>query len=195
MPTLILLAGPNGAGKSTAAPGLLRDEVGPISFVNADTVAQGLSSYRPEDVAVQAGRIVIRRIQELAEDGQSFAVETTLAGRSYLNLVRRLQHSGYSFKLVFLWLPSEILAVSRVAARVQAGGHSIDELVVRRRYKQGIENFFRLYRPLSQHWKLYDNSHLKPKLVAAGEGNKLSVLSQPVLWHNLEAQWNQDRSI
>jgi predicted ABC-type ATPase len=190
VPSLILLAGPNGAGKSTAAASLLRDEIGPITFVNADTVAQGLNSYRPEDVALQAGRIVLQRIRDLSEHGHGLAVETTLAGRGYAKMVRHLKSDGYVFTLLFLWLPSPDLAVARVNSRVLAGGHNIPENVIRRRYTQGLANFFQLYRPLCDTWKFYDSSQLKPMLIATGTGAEVTVLKAPSLWHNLEAQWN-----
>lgn len=191
MPSLILLAGPNGAGKSTTAPSLLRDEVGPITFLNADTVAQGLSSYRPEDVAIQAGRVVLQRIKDLGVKGESFAVETTLAGRGYVRLVRHLKNRGYRFQLVFLWLPSPAFALARVAARVRAGGHAIPEEVIRRRYQQGLANLFNLYLPLADRWLVYDGSGLEPKLLAYKDPDQQPVPVRVDLWHTLLDQWTR----
>jgi predicted ABC-type ATPase len=42
-PHLIVLAGPNGAGKTTVSAELLRGALGVHEFVNADTIARGLS--------------------------------------------------------------------------------------------------------------------------------------------------------
>lgn len=178
MPAVIFIAGPNGAGKSTAGPRLLRDEFGVLDFVNADAIAAGLSAYNPEGVAFQAGRILLERVRELARGRKDFAVETTLAGRGYLGWVRRLRTEGYWFHLFFLSLPSEELAVERVASRVRLGGHNIPEATIRRRFRAGLQNFFRLYRPQADHWRLYDSSHPSP------------VLLDPSEVAALEAQWS-----
>ncbi len=80
-PQIIVIAGPNGAGKSTLAPSLLRDELGVTEYVNADTIAAGLSAFNPAGATFEAGRIMLRRIHSLAEGRHSFAFETTLATR------------------------------------------------------------------------------------------------------------------
>ncbi|MEW6280303.1 MAG: AAA family ATPase [Candidatus Eremiobacterota bacterium] len=183
-PTLLLLAGPNGAGKTTAAPRLLRDRLGSLEFINADRIARGLSSFNPDRVAFQAGRILLARARQLARDRESFAVETTLSGRTYASWIPALKREGYRLDLLFLWLPSEELALSRVSHRVSLGGHDIPPAVVRRRYRAGLGNFFRLYRPLADSWRFYDNSGATPVLVAQ-EG----VVYDATLWHNLECRW------
>jgi len=141
-PNLVVLAGPNGAGKSTAAPALLQGTLGVTEFVNADVIAQGLSAFDPDRVALAAGRIMLRRLQELARQGVSFAFETTLASRSFAPWIRELARTGYLFHLVFLWLPSADFAVQRVANRVRLGGHDVPEMTIRRRYHLGLYNFF-----------------------------------------------------
>ena len=82
-PLLIVIAGPNGAGKSTTAPSLLRDALQVTEFVNADAVAGGLSAFRPDSVAIPAGRAMLKRIRHLADAGEDFAFETTLASRTF----------------------------------------------------------------------------------------------------------------
>jgi predicted ABC-type ATPase len=83
-PSVIVLAGPNGAGKSTLAPVLLRDKLQVTEFVNADVIARGLSAFDPDRVAIQAGRIMLDRLKQLAAEGQTFAFETTLASCSFV---------------------------------------------------------------------------------------------------------------
>ncbi|MCK4342766.1 MAG: zeta toxin family protein, partial [Phycisphaerae bacterium] len=158
MPHVILLAGPNGAGKSTMAPTLLKDTIGVVEFVNADTIAQGLSEFDPITVALAAGKIMLERLEELAQMRVSFAFETTLATRSLYRRLQKLIQNGYEFHLIFLWLESADLAVARVAARVRMGGHSIPESIIRRRYSAGLRNFFSLYQPLANSWRMYNNS-------------------------------------
>ena len=121
-PSLIIVAGPNGAGKSTAAPALLRETLGVTEFVNADVIAQGLSAFEPKRVAFAAGRIMLARLQELAQQGANFAFETTLSSKSFSRWTRQLMQTGYQFHLVFLWLSSADMAVQRVADRVRHRG-------------------------------------------------------------------------
>lgn len=157
-PSVIALAGPNGAGKSTLGPVLLRDTLAVHHFVNADVIAQGLSAFAPEREAFSAGRIMLRRLHELAESGDTFAFETTLAGRGFAPWLKLLLARGYEFHLIFLWLPSVELAIARVASRVARGGHSVPQRTVERRYNSGLVNFFDLYRDLATTWRLFDAS-------------------------------------
>ena len=166
-PKLVVIAGPNGSGKSTSAPALLRGRLGVTEFVNADTIAQGLSAFSPENAAIQAGRVMLARLRQLAAARANFAFETTLASRSFAPWIEGLNAQGYRFHLVFLWLPSADVAVARVLERVRLGGHDVPEEAIRRRYARGLKNFFELYRPLATSWRLYDNSgRSKPRLVA-----------------------------
>lgn len=133
MPKVVVIAGPNGAGKSTAAPAVLRNTLRVNEFVNADTIAAGLSAFSPDAVAVAvaAGRIMLDRLRDLAGEGRDFAFETTLASMSFAPWLRTLQLRGYAFHLVYLWLPTVELAIARVAERVRRGGHAIAEDTVR----------------------------------------------------------------
>ncbi len=169
-PHLVILAGPNGSGKTTAAPELLHGTLAVDTFVNPDVIAQGLSGFDPESVAVAAGRIMLERMQELVRARASFAIETTLAARSYAQWIRELQAVGYEVHLVFLWLSSPALALRRVAERVHMGGHGVPEDTIRQRYRAGIQNFFGLYRPLVTRWNVYDSSADPPPLWIAGGG-------------------------
>lgn len=165
-PNIVILAGPNGAGKSTAAPELLQGALGVNEFVNADVIARGLSAFDPDSAAIGAGRVMLSRVRELAEQRVSFAFETTLASRTFAPWLRDLAVSGYAVHLVFLWLSSADLALERVADRVRRGGHNVPAATVRRRYDAGLRNFFRLYEPLASTWRLYNASGPRPKLVA-----------------------------
>ena len=91
---IIILAGPNGAGKTTFAREFLPDEAECPSFVNADLIAAGLSPFNPEVVAMRAGRLMLELIEEHVARGDSFAFETTLAGKSYARHIARWQAAG-----------------------------------------------------------------------------------------------------
>jgi predicted ABC-type ATPase len=164
-----VLGGPNGAGKSTAAPRLLRGSLKVEEFVNADTLAQGLSLFRPQDVAMDAGRITLARLDALESQGRSFAFEATLASQGLARRLERLKGRGYLVHIVYLWLPDVELALARVAERVRAGGHDVPADAVRRRFDRGRVNFFTIYRPLADAWRLYDATPITgPTLVATG---------------------------
>ncbi len=185
-PNLIVIAGPNGAGKSTTAPSLLKGTLKVTEFVNADLIAQGLSGFQPEGAVFHAGRVMLERIHYLAKKRVDFAFETTLASRSFASWITDLRKTGYTFNLVFLWLPNEDFAIARVAERVRMGGHNVHEEIIRRRYHAGIRNFFRLYRPLADTWFFYNNSGEEPRLIAYCDQEHGLVVNNSVIWHNIE---------
>jgi predicted ABC-type ATPase len=182
-PKIILIAGCNGAGKSTLAPFLLRDALGLADYVNADVIAQGLSAFAPEKVALEAGRVMLKRLRELARRRENFAFESTLASRFYAAWIAELKQQDYEFYLFFIWLRSPELAMRRVEERVNLGGHSIDSETIRRRYARGLKNFFALYQPLADSWTVYDNSSGEsPILVADREKSAPIQIHDAVLW-------------
>lgn len=171
---LYIIAGCNGAGKTTASTTILPKSLLVKEFVNADEIARGLSPFNPEGMAIEAGRLMLRRIDELLLAGESFAIETTLATKSYVNLVRRAHNEGYIVHLLFFWLEDKDLAKSRVAARVANGGHNIPDDVIERRYDAGLRNLFDLFMPVVDIWVVYDNSVNQRERVAFG-GAKTAV--------------------
>lgn len=165
---LYIIAGCNGAGKTTASFTILPEILECKEFVNADEIAKGLSPFQPEKVAFEAGRIMIERVNHLLKNKQSFALETTLATRSYKSKLMWAQENGYTVKLLFFWLPTIEMAVERVAVRVSEGGHHIPKDVIARRYKRGIANLFKIYLPLSSEWIIFDNSKNQLEEIANG---------------------------
>jgi len=165
---ILIVAGPNGAGKTTFACEYLPQEAGCPIFINADLIAEGLSPFAPELVAIRSGRLMLQMIRDHATRGDSFAFETTLAGRNYARAIPRWQGDGYSVTLFYLSLPTVDLAISRVAERVRQGGHHVPDDVVRRRYFAGRENLETLYKPIVDEWILYDNSGPQPLVLDRG---------------------------
>lgn len=189
MPNVFVIAGPNGAGKSTAAPLLIGKRLGIHEFVNADVIAAGLSGFAPERVAVEAGRVMLRRLDELADAGADFAFETTLASRSFAPWIARLRaQRGYRFHLAFLWIPSGEMAVQRVSGRVHHGGHSVPHDDIGRRYQRGLANFFNLYSPIADSWVMHDNSSPPLRPIAAREGEGPIRFGDRALWEEIEGQ-------
>lgn len=164
-PNLYVVAGPNGAGKSTFARLFLPDYADCREFVNADLIAAGLSPFNPESLAIQAGKLMLERIEALAEARVDFGFETTLAGKSWVPVLKRLREQGYRLHIFFLWIPGPDLALTRIEERVRAGGHSVPEEVVRRRFHRGLRNFFELYAPEVDNWLVFDGSRQEPELL------------------------------
>ena len=163
---IFIISGCNGAGKTTASMTILPEILNCKEFVNADMIAQGLSPFRPEAVAFEAGRIMLKRIDDLIKTNENFAIETTLATKSYKNKLENAIAKGYKIKLLFFWLPNFEMAINRVAIRVSEGGHNIPKEIIERRYFRGIVNLFKIYIPLSGEWVVFENSTNEPVLIA-----------------------------
>lgn len=182
-PNLVVLAGPNGAGKSTVAPILIRETLGIANFINADEIARGLSAYNPESVAIAAGRIMLATLKDLARQRADFAFETTLASKSLAPWIKELVDDGYTFRLFYVFLPNSDAAVPRVSERIARGGHAVPEETIRRRYKAGLKNFFKVYQPLTTHWTLIDNTAAgSRRIVAHGHGIAIDDVFDEQLW-------------
>lgn len=175
MPRLYIISGCNGAGKTTASYTMLPEMLECSEFVNSDEFAKGLSPFKPEKASIQAGRYMIAKIRYLLKKQLDFGIETTLATRTVLKTVKMAQAAGYTVTLLYFWLNSPELAIERVHARVEAGGHNIPEETIRRRYKVGIDYFFHHYAPICERWILADNSQIPFRVIA--EGSKLDLIN------------------
>lgn len=177
MPNLYIIAGCNGAGKTTASYTILPEILNCREFVNADSIAAGLSPLNPESVAFESGRIMLHRIHQLLDGETDFAFETTLATRSYVSFIKTAKANGYEVSLLYFWLNSPELAKQRVAQRVREGGHDIPTNIIERRYYRGIFNLINLYLPVSDDWIVIDNIDAIPEIIALGTlaGEKLII--------------------
>ena len=169
---LYIIAGCNGAGKTTASFTILPEVLDCKEFINADEIAKGLSPFQPESVAMQAGRIMLARMDELLQKGETFAFETTLATKSYKQKIEWAQANGYEVTLLFFWLDSPNMAKKRVAQRVAEGGHSIPSETIERRYYNGIANLFAIYIDMVDICYIFDNSEGRKELIAQKERYK-----------------------
>lgn len=163
---LYIIAGCNGAGKTTASFTILPEILDCKEFVNADEIAKGISPFQPEKVAFEAGRIMLKRIDELLSEKTNFAFETTLATKSHKNKIAKAKEEGYQVILLFFWLQTIGLAKERVNIRVSEGGHNIKPEVIKRRYIRGIKNLFDIYLPIVDSAFIFDNSEAKSVLIA-----------------------------
>ena len=186
---LYIISGCNGAGKTTASYTVLPEILLCKEFVNADEIAKGLSPFNPESMAIEAGRLMLKRINELLAAKVSFSIETTLATRSYTRLIQRAQNAGYKVSLIYFWLNSPELAVNRVLQRVNEGGHNVPMDVIYRRYQAGINNLFQIYMPRVDYWLLADNS-ISPRVI---EYMNLNFLNASRIMSNNEMQELSDK--
>ena len=187
LPRVVIFAGPNGAGKSTHADAILaalRIE----TFVNADYIARGLSGRNTDAVNFQAGRIMLKRLRQLADAGEDFAFESTLSSRTFAPFLRNLKARGYSVAIYYFALTNAQLAVRRVKLRVALGGHHVPSDVVKRRFARSLSNFFTLYSTIADEWTLFDNSaSASAEQVAFQSKNQLQITDQRT-WQKLQKQ-------
>ena len=174
-PNCYIIAGPNGAGKTTFATEFLPLYADCQNFINPDLLARAFSPFNPDAGLLRAGRTVLERISEFTQHKKDFAFETTLSGRSYVPLLRKVKQAGFRLHMHYLWIPSPELALLRIRYRVQSGGHNVPEEAVRRRFNRTLQNLFSLYRPLLETLHFFDNSSDSPRLIFKDEAGQTTV--------------------
>jgi len=137
-----------------------------IRFLNADEIARGLSPLCPEAVAFKAGRLLLSELRELIDRHETFALESTLSGRTYVSIFENAKEQGYVIELHFVWIPDVREAIRRVRQRVIEGGHDVAADDIRRRFGRSIQHFVDDYALLADRWALWDNSTPPAKLLA-----------------------------
>jgi predicted ABC-type ATPase len=185
------ISGCNGAGKTTAPFNILPDLLQCKEFVNADEIARGISPFQPEKVCIEAGRLMLKRIDELIFSGQDFSFETTLSSKTFLQTIIDAKARGYYVTLIFFWLESVELAKDRVLKRVSEGGHNVEKAIIERRYKNGIVNLFNLYDKQVDYLLIYDNSNVNAQLLAEKEINSEYQIYQAVKFQTLKSISNE----
>lgn len=186
MPNLYIISGCNGAGKTTASYTVLPEILNCEEFINADEIARGLSPFNPDKAAIEAGRIMLSRINDFLKKRVDFAFETTLASKSFLNTIKKASEKGYEVTLLFFWLDSVELAIERVKTRVAEGGHDIPEKVIKRRYFSGIKNLFDLYIPICDYWMITNNSNPNLELIAEGNHNTITRIENKRIFEQIK---------
>ena len=183
-----IIAGPNGAGKTTFATEFLPLYANCHNFINADLLARAYSPFDPDAGMLRAGRTVLERIGEFTDAVRDFAFETTLSGRAYVPLLRRVKKAGFRLHLFYLWIPSPELALLRIRDRVESGGHNVPERDVRRRFGRTLRNLFTLYRPLLDSLHFFDNSSDVPRLIFKDEAGK-TIVNDNALYERLRKEF------
>ncbi|NEQ85554.1 MAG: Zeta toxin family protein [Moorea sp. SIO2I5] len=183
-PEIYVIGGCNGSGKTTFALNTFPN-ISNVEFINADIIAAQLNPSNPDVVAIQASRIMLQRLKTLAQQKLSFAFETTLAARSFAPFLRECQAQGYQINLIYVWLNTVELAITRVALRVASGGHNIPEDVIRRRYDRGIKNFLEIYSKIADCWQVYDNSSKNQLIAFSNNRSQTVTIIQADSWNQI----------
>ena len=177
-PISYIIAGPNGAGKTTFAQKYLPVYHKSELFINADLIAKGLSPFNPEAENFLAGRIMLEQIDKYVIDRVTFAFESTLAGKSYIDRIRKIKESGYKIIIFYVMLETVDICLQRIRERVNKGGHDIPEEEARRRFPRSASNFLNIYSTLSDEWHIFDNSTLHLFRVATKDSNGIQVFDE-----------------
>ena len=183
--TICIIGGCNGAGKSTLARELL-PRLGIGRFLNADLIAKGLSPVNPALAAFAAGRRLLEEASGLIEAGSSFALESTLSGKTYVKLLREAKERGYRLVLHYIVIGSATQAVERVRLRVLTGGHNVPEDDIRRRFERSVRHFLEDYLPLADEWGLWDNQVPPPQKIADNDSHTLQQARDMITSTNLQ---------
>ncbi len=165
-PTIYLIAGCNGAGKTTFAKQFLPHEVKCLRFYNADELARGLSPLDPAAADFKAGRLLLAEVRESIRRKETFALESTLSGKTYVRQIREAKTQGFVIHLHYLWLSSVAIAIARVRERVKKGGHNVPFADIRRRFGRSLAHLVTDYAPLADRWAVWNNNNVPPVLLA-----------------------------
>ncbi len=154
---LTIVAGSNGCGKSTLTSSV-REEFQQAPILDPDAIAKSIRDTLTEVGSdIEAGKRVLRLAEELIDKKQSFTVETTLSGSTYLRMAAQAKQVGFKIMVVFVATASVEINLERVKARVEKGGHDVPEEDQRRRWPRTLANMKRLL-PTADLAVLLDNS-------------------------------------
>jgi predicted ABC-type ATPase len=191
LPTVYLIADCNGAGKTTASLTLLPEMLECKEFVNADNIAAGISPFQPDKVAIEAGRLMLKRINDLKKIKIDFAIETTLSSRNYISKIKEFQKENYEVILIYFWLNTPLLAIERIKERVKKGGHFIPDEIVTRRYYRGIKNLLQYFIPFCDYWLVFDNSSQNAVMVAEGIKDLEKKIFNDEIWQQINRIYHE----
>ncbi len=169
MKRLVIIAGANGTGKTTLAKEFLKKYK--INFLNADEIALSVSKNKKNllENRIKAGKRFIVRLSNAIKARESIAVESTLAGRYLLKTIRNVKKQGFRISIIYVFVDNAEIALRRIQARVDAGGHDVPKQDVLRRFDRSKLNFWKLYKNVADEWTMFYNGMERPVLVASGE--------------------------
>ncbi len=163
----IIISGPNGAGKTTFAKAYLKEYA--YEYLNPDDTAVELNPDKPEKAGIYAGRLFLRKLETLIGQGKNLLIESTLSGRSFQQIIKKMKQAGYIITIIYIFLDTPATCFARVKERVRNGGHNVPEPDIVRRFYRSKANFWQIYRNEADLWHLFYNSNEYFLSVAFGE--------------------------
>ncbi len=173
---IIIIAGANGVGKTTFARAFLQEYN--YEFLNADEIAKSLSAENPSERKISAGKLFFQKLSEAVANNKSLLIESTLSGRYLQKFIKNLQGKDYQITIIFLFVNSPEILIERIAERVKKGGHFVPDEDVRRRFARGKQNFWNIYKDLSDSWGLIYNTEGRFYEVAFGENEAIEIFDE-----------------
>ena len=177
-PTIYLIAGCNGAGKTTFAKEFLPHEVKCLRFYNADEIARGLSPLDPSAGVFRAGRLLLTEVRSSIARRETFALESTLSGTTYVRTFESALAHGYELELHYLWLARPEQAIARVRRRVRMGGHDVPVVDIRRRFRRSLIHLIEDYLDFANRWIIWDNTRPPAKALASSDTHTILQLRE-----------------
>ncbi len=171
---IFIIGGANGSGKTTIAKEYLK-EYNDFYFLNADMIASEIVSENPNDNNLLAGKEFFRRMEHSRKTRDKIMIESTLAGGWLNRWLLNFRADGFRINLLYIYLNSTELCLSRIASRVKKGGHDVPKEDVIRRYNRSIRNFWSKYRLQADLWSLIDNSENNYYKIAFGEKDRYMI--------------------
>ena len=168
MKKFVIIAGANGTGKTTLAKEFLKKFK--IEFLNADEIAISISRNKKSLLAnrIKAGKRFIFKLDDAIKARKSVAIESTLAGKYLLKTIKNVKKSGYRISIIYVFVDNPEIALRRIQARVDAGGHDVPKDDVLRRFYRSRDNFWKLYKNVADEWTMFYNGIERPVFVASG---------------------------
>ncbi len=175
-PILYIISGANGSGKSTLASELLSAKT--LDFLNADEIAKEICPEHIESVKIRAGKLVLKKLEQLLIKKSSFAIETTLAGKNHIKTIQKAKELGYKIVLIYSYLDNVEMCENRIKIRVLNGGHDIPKEDITRRFYRSKENFWNLYKDMVDEWNLFYNGLSEYTIIAHGEKTSIEIYNE-----------------
>lgn len=179
-PTLYIFAGANGSGKTTIAKRLTA--IFDVPFVNADEIAASLK----DKSNIRAGKLFISTIKQLVAQNKSFAIESTLSGKSIAHHINEAKCAGFHVQIIYLYLNNPETNIERIKVRVSSGGHHVPKRDVLRRFYRSRQQFWNTYRLLCNDWILLYNPSDSLIVIAEGNSNTYTVYNEGLMNDFLE---------